>query len=81
MCVSRPAANPLVLLLAAVLIATFPAVLWLNWLCSIEARFSELVTAAQAGKLEPVPDEEMMQVDTDRGRQVAAMRLRRNPGN
>ena len=78
---SRPYANPLVLLLAAVLLATRLEFSWLNWLRSVEARFSELFVAAQAGRLELVPDKEMVQFHTDRGRYDTAMRLRRNPGN
>ena len=77
---SRSYANPLVLLLAAVFIATLLEFCWLNWLRCVEVRFSEQFVA-HTGRLEPVPDEEMTQIDTDRGRYVTAMRLRRNPGN
>lgn len=78
---SSPYANLLVLLLAAALIATLLEFSWLNGPRFDGARFSELFFAARAGRLEPAPDEEMVQIDTDRARYDTAMRLRRNPGN
>ena len=49
-------AKPLVLLLAAIVVAAVFEFSWLNWLRSAEARFSDLFVAAQAGKIKPDPD-------------------------
>lgn len=49
-------AKPLVLLLAAMVIATAVEFAWLNWLRSAEARFSDWFVALHAGKIKPDPD-------------------------
>ena len=49
-------AKPLVLLLAAIVVAALCEFSWLNGLRSTEARFSDLFVAAQAGKIKPDPD-------------------------
>jgi adenylate cyclase len=54
--VPRVYANPLVLLLAAIVAAALLEFSGLNWLRAAEARFSDFFVAAQAGKIKPDPD-------------------------
>jgi adenylate cyclase len=54
--VPRLYAKPLVLLLAAIVVAALFEFSWLNWLRSAEARFSDFFVTAQAGKIKPDPD-------------------------
>jgi len=54
--VPRRYAKPLVLLLAAIVIAALLEFSWLNWLRSAEARFSDAFVSMQAGKIKPDPD-------------------------
>jgi adenylate cyclase len=54
--VPRSYAKPLVLLLAAIVVAALFEFSWLNWLRSAEARFSDVFVSVQAGKIKPDPD-------------------------
>ena len=52
----RVYAKPLVLLLAAIVVAALLEFAWLNWLRSADARFSDFFVAVQAAKIKPDPD-------------------------
>jgi adenylate cyclase len=54
--VQRLLAHPLVLLLAAMVIAAAAEFSWLNWLRSAEARHADWFVALHAGKITPDPD-------------------------
>jgi adenylate cyclase len=54
--VPREYAKPLLLLLAAIVAAALLEFSWLNWLRAVEAHFSDIFVAAQAGKIRPDPE-------------------------
>ena len=51
----RFSSKPLLLLLAAIVVAVLLEYSWLNWLRSAEARFSDVFVAVQAGRIKPDP--------------------------
>jgi len=63
--VSRLSANPLVIILVALIAATALEFSWLNGLRTLESRFSDMFVAAQAKGIVPDPDIVVVAVDED----------------